>query len=334
MAHGIHIGYSSILTLQETIAAIALIKFELLKRFTKEFNLLEVDFPLICSEETGFNDDFRITERPVDFDIQPSGIVGEVLQSPNKWRRYVVKKYGIQENEGLLTFSNVLRRDIKQSDVNAVNFTEIGFDKLLGKNVFSFDLIHVTVEKVWECLGAIEKILIKKYDKLTEKFDKQFNWIAHNELEKSMRLLTYQERLNKYTRENGATVLYGLEEIIQDGILVPNESQDTFDWKLYAKIFVYNFYQEKAICIGYCGITVDKEVLKKQTTITKETNKIKTKFDAMIATNELPVTLSFGIYKSQLDLYLLEKQHISEVISSVWEDDFIEYAEKNEIQVL
>lgn len=29
-----------------------------------------------------------------------------------------------------------------------------------------------------------------------------------------MRLLSYQERLNRYTRENGATILYGLKIVL------------------------------------------------------------------------------------------------------------------------
>ncbi|MFU0252214.1 hypothetical protein [Spiroplasma sp. Moj] len=149
-----------------------------------------------------------------------------------------------------------------------------------------------------------------------------------------MRLLSYQERLNRYTRENGATILYGLKNSITNNTIEISESQDVFNWELYAKIFVYDFVLEKAICIGYCAATVNRDVLKSQLAVTKETSKLRTEYDAKVATNDLPVTLSFGLFKSQLDLFLLEKQHIGEVIASVWNDDFLEYVKKNGIEIL
>ncbi len=93
MAFGIEIGYSSILTLRETVEVISLIKRELVRRFIIQFNLLKVDVPLITTEEKGFDDDFWMTERPIDFNISPTNLVGEILQSHNKWRRNAIKQY-------------------------------------------------------------------------------------------------------------------------------------------------------------------------------------------------------------------------------------------------
>lgn len=129
-------------------------------------------------------------------------------------------------------------------------------------------------------------------------------------------------------------ILYGLKKVITNNTIEITESQDVFNWELYAKIFVYDFVLEKAICLGYCAASVNRDVLKEQLAVTKETIKLKTEYDAKVAKDELPVTLSFGLYKSQLDLFLLEKQHIGEVIVSVWSDDFLEYAEKNGIDIL
>ncbi|WP_425378015.1 hypothetical protein [Spiroplasma endosymbiont of Polydrusus pterygomalis] len=120
--------------------------------------------------------------------------------------------------------------------------------------------------------------------------------------------------MNRYTRENGATILYGLKNIITNNIIEISESQDVFNWELYAKIFVYDFFWKKLFVLAI----VLRVFLKNQLAITKETIKLKTEYDAKVATNEVPVTLSFGLYKSQLDLFLLEKQHIGEVIASIW----------------
>ncbi len=111
-----------------------------------------------------------------------------------------------------------------------------------------------------------------------------------------MRLLSYQERLNRYIRENSATILYGLKNSITNNTIEISESQDVFNWELYAKIFVYDFMLEKAICIGYCAATVNCDVLKSQLAVTKETSKLRTEYDEKVAINDLPVTLSFGFF--------------------------------------
>ncbi|MFJ1522505.1 asparagine synthetase AsnA [Spiroplasma sp. ald] len=334
MAFGIEIGYSSILTLRETVEAISLIKRELVRRFIIQFNLLKVDAPLITTEEKGFNDDFRMTERPIDFDISPTNLVGEILQSHNKWRRNAIKQHELLENEGILTTAMVLRRDIKQSNSQAVSFSEIGFDLLLEEKDITLLKIKQTIDKATNIVSNVEDILLLKFPQLNKKFKKKLNWTSQIELQKAMRLLSYQERLNRYTRENGATILYGLKNSITNNTIEISESQDVFNWELYAKIFVYDFVLEKAICIGYCAATVNRDVLKSQLAVTKETSKLRTEYDAKVATNDLPVTLSFGLFKSQLDLFLLEKQHIGEVIASVWSDDFLEYVKKNGIEIL
>lgn len=334
MAYDIQIGYSSILTLRETVEAISLVKRELVCRFIIQFNLLKVDAPLISSEEKGLNDDFQMTERPIDFDISPSNLVGEILQSHNKWRRSAIVRYELNENKGILTTAMVLRRDIKQSNSQAVTFSEIGFDLLLDEEKITLLKIQETIDKAINIISEVEDILLLKFPQLNKKFGKKLNWTSNTELQKAMRLLSHHERLNRYTREHGATILYGLKKVITNNTIEISESQDVFNWELYAKIFVYDFVLEKAICIGYCAASVNRDVLKEQLAVSKETIKLKTEYDAKVAKDELPVTLSFGLYKSQLDLFLLEKQHIGEVIASVWSDDFLEYAEKNGIDIL
>ncbi|AGM25618.1 asparagine synthetase AsnA [Spiroplasma syrphidicola EA-1] len=334
MAFKMQIGYSSILNPRETVTAISETKNELIKNLKTTFKLLEVEPAIICREETGLNDDFRISERPIDFDILPSNLVGEILQTHNKWRRSVIQKYDILNDEGILTVTNPLRRDIVQSINQAVVCSEIGFDILVEEKQLTMHNLEQIVKKLVKVIYHVEDNLLKTYPQLNRKFSEKTNWVNYNELVKSMRLLTYQERIDKYTRENGPVILYGLQDVIKNGSLDLNESFDVVDWELYTKIFVYDFILEKAICVGYCAASVGKEALKRQLAVTKEIIKIRTNYDAKLAKDELPPTITCGIYKTQLDLLLLEKQHIAEVVPSIWEDDFLEYVNKNGIEIL
>ncbi|WP_425378016.1 hypothetical protein [Spiroplasma endosymbiont of Polydrusus pterygomalis] len=107
-----------------------------------------------------------MTERPIDCNISPTKLVGEILQSHNKWRRNAIKQYELLKNEGILTTAMVLRRDIKQSNSQAVTFNEIGFDLLLDEKEITLEKIKETIDKATNRLLAIltkiKKLQIKK----------------------------------------------------------------------------------------------------------------------------------------------------------------------------
>ncbi len=111
-----------------------------------------------------------MTERPIDFDISPTKLVGEILQSHNKWRRNAIKQYELLENEVILTTAIVLCRDIKQSNSQAVSFSEIGFDLLLEEKDITLLKIKQTIDKATNIVSDVEDILLLKFPQLNKKF--------------------------------------------------------------------------------------------------------------------------------------------------------------------
>ena len=54
----------------------------------------------------------------------------------------------------------------------------------------------------------------------------------------------------------------------------------------------------------------------------------------MILNGELPPTIGGGIGQSRLCMLLMQRKHIGEVQSSVWDDNNIQYAKANNLTLL
>ena len=69
------------------------------------------------------------------------------------------------------------------------------------------------------------------------------------------------------------------------------------------------------------GIRVSPESLERQLKEANAEERRKMKFHKMLLDGELPYTIGGGIGQSRLSMLLLEKAHIGEVQSSVWDDE-------------
>ncbi|MDD4123854.1 MAG: aspartate--ammonia ligase, partial [Bacilli bacterium] len=86
--------------------------------------------------------------------------------------------------------------------------------------------------------------------------------------------------------------------------------------------------------ISSMGIRVDEKSLKKQLKITKCESRLNMPFHKLLINGELPYTIGGGIGQSRLCLVLLNKVHIGEVQTSIWDKETIEISKKRKITLL
>lgn len=282
MRYNFPIGYKSLLDKKTTLLAINLMTKLLKEKFCQFFNFHEINSAFVTTENKGLNDDFNLQERAIDFDIEPGGYIGEIFQSNNKWRRYTLYDSEFNISEGILVDAVSIRRDIYQNSIQSVIVDEIGFDIIVDDKLKSIETLKKYVFDIIKCLNEIEDEFIAQYRVLKKKITNEFNWISAKELKKTVSLLNFNETINKFTQENGLTVIYKLDEEIKKSSLDYKFSQDVFDWNLYALIYVYHPQLSCAINIGYCAFSVDKETFIDQNAITKENNKFKTFYDSIL----------------------------------------------------
>lgn len=334
MKYGITLGYNSKLTPTETIEGIDFVGTKLREALKKEFKLLQVPSAVITDKQLWLNDDAQGTRRAIDFDNESIEGYGEVLQSNNKWRRYFLHKNDFKEkNQGIMTDFTVIERDVKVDNISSIAYEEIGLEIIKDKK--EEKMIEDTISQIFAIIFEIDKAVKEKFPVLeSNHFGSTLTFITYKKLKEMYPLLSFKERLSRFGKDNGAFVIQDYVEKTINQERAKQFSSDVFDFKSYAKIYYYNKNCEKLISVGYVAYQVDRDTYKKQNTILKETQKSQTVYNHLIKSNELPLTLTCGIYINRIMMGFLEKQHIAEIYSSIWSQDFLDYCTKNNINIL
>ncbi|AUM62272.1 hypothetical protein [Spiroplasma monobiae] len=335
MKYGIALGYVSKLNFQETIQGIEYIKENTFKALKEKFNLLNVSSGIVTNKNLWLNDDFQQTKRPIDFDVTSQNEYGEIIQSNNKWRRYFLKNFD-EDNEtvnGIITNFTTVNRDAVLDNINSLIFDEVGLEILVDE--VDMDILNNNLIEIYKILCSIDTNLSKEYDNLNSfHFSKTLTFITYKKLRELYPLLTFSERLNKFGKDHGSFVIQDYAEKIMNQKNISQFSEDVFNLKTYSKLYIYNGECEKSVSLVYAGFQVDRKTLQEQNLILKENSKINNEYNHLIKSNELPLTLSVGIFTNRVLMTILEKQHIGEVHSSIWGSDFLEYCKANNIKIL
>ncbi|AGR41723.1 asparagine synthetase AsnA [Spiroplasma diminutum] len=335
MKYGIALGYVSKLNFQETVEGIEYIKENIFSSLKNKFELLNVTSGLITNKYVWLNDDFQQTKRPIDFDVISQNEYGEIIQSNNKWRRHFLKNLD-EDNEsikGIITNFTTVNRDSNLDNINSLIFEEIGLEILV--NEVDMEFLDNTLIDIYKILCTIDLKISEKYENLNDfHLSKTLTFITYKKLKELYPLLTFSERLNKFGKDNGSFVIQDYAEKILNQKNVGQFSEDVFNLKTYSKLYVYNGECEKSVSVAYAGFQVDRKTLKEQNLILKENSKINNEYNHLIKSNDLPLTISIGVFTNRVSMTILEKQHIGEVHSSIWGNEFIEYCKANNINIL
>ncbi|ASP27793.1 asparagine synthetase AsnA [Spiroplasma corruscae] len=333
MKFGIVLGYVSKLNFKDTLKAIELIKDSLFLGIKNKFKLISVDSGIVTNKRDWLNDDFQQTKRPIDFDIIDSKDFGEIILANNKWRRKILSNIEHLENKkGIISKFSTIDRDAKVGNTSSIIYDELGIE-LLTKEIDMKFLDSILIE-LYSLIYSIDIKTSEQYKNLKKShFAKTLTFVSYKKLRELYPLLTFKERINKFAKENGSFVLKDYVEKIINHKSMNSFSEDVFDFKTYSKLYVYNYECEKAVSIGYASYQVDREVLRKQNLLLKENYKNNTNYNYLIKSNALPVSLSSGLFINRVTMMILEKQHIAEVHSSIWDEEFIEYCRANKIKV-
>ncbi|QGS51386.1 hypothetical protein [Spiroplasma tabanidicola] len=334
MKFGIALGYVSKLSLLETIQGMEQIKKKIKESLKVKFSLIEVNSSIVTDKHLWLNDDNQQTKRPIDFDISYNNSYGEILQSNNKWRRYFLGELGLKENNvGIFTDFQAIERDSEISNISSVTYHEFGMEII--KTEYNIEEVNKAITGIFQIISTVDKEVSRNFTKLNiSHFGNTLIFVTHKKLKELYPLLTFNERINRFGRDNGSFVLQDYVEKLLNQSSANQFSSDIFDFKTFSKIYYYNSDCEKVVSIGYVSYTVDREMLKRQNNILKENVKTQTQYHHLLKSNKLPMTLSCGIFIDRITMGILEKQHIGEVQSSIWDQDFLDYCNTNNIKIL
>ena len=328
-------GYAALLDMKQTEQGIKLIKEFFQQNLSTELRLRRVTAPLFVLKGLGINDDLNGIERPVTFPIKDLGDAqAEVVHSLAKWKRYVLKKYGFSEDEGLYTDMSAIRRDENVDNIHSIYVDQWDWEKVITEKERNFDYLKETVKKIYEVFKKTENMLSEKYNKLKKFLPEEVTFITSQELENMYPELTPEERENEFAKKNGAIFIMQIGKILESGKRHDGRAPDYDDWNLNGDLIMWNPVLDRALELSSMGIRVDRDSLDRQLKELGMEDRKVLEYHRLLLDGKLPLTIGGGIGQSRICMFLLQKAHIGEVQASIWSNDIISLCEKNGINLL
>ena len=315
--------YKPVLNLYQTQVAIGNLRHSFQDKLALALNLKRVSAPLFVDPDTGLNDDLSGIERPVSFDIAETGGDAQVVHSLAKWKRMALHNYSFSEGEGLYTDMNAIRRDEVLSNIHSVYVDQWDWEKILPKGQRNIEYLKETVKRIVTVICDTSEELKWQYSKLKKNLERNVSFITTQELEDMYPDKTPKERENLYTQEHKTVCILCIGNKLKSGEKHDDRAPDYDDWQLNCDILFWNDILGRAFEITSMGIRVDAETLAKQLKKADCEDRKNRLFHKMLLNGELPLTIGGGIGQSRICMLLLEKAHIGEVQTSLWDDDTI-----------
>jgi aspartate--ammonia ligase len=121
---------------------------------------------------------------------------------------------------------------------------------------------------------------------------------------------------------------------LSDGKPHDGRAPDYDDWQINGDILFYNPLLDCAFEISSMGVRVDAVTLDHQLSLAGCDNRRSLPFHKMLLEGKLPQTIGGGIGQSRLCMLLLNKAHIGEVQSSLWDAETMAMFEHHGVTLL
>ncbi len=326
--------YKSKLNLIDTEKGIKIIKDSFEKNLAKELNLLRVSGPLFVKKSSGLNDNLNGVEKPVSFTINGVDDDIEVVHSLAKWKRYALNVYDIPIDSGIYTDMNAIRKDEHEDCLHSIYVDQWDWEKHINEQERNVSFLKKTVKKIYKAILATQHVILEKYPELDRVFEKNITFITSKKLLSLYPDLSPKERETEICKKYGTVFVIGIGAKLSNGKPHDLRAPDYDDWKLNGDILVYYPPLNQAVEISSMGIRVNKESLTKQLELTDNLDRLSLPFHQALINDELPLSIGGGIGQSRLCLVMLNKIHIGEVQSSIWNKEEKEKAKKENIKLL
>jgi aspartate--ammonia ligase len=320
-------AYAPTLDLYDTQAAIALIKSTFQEALAFALNLKRVSAPLFVEAATGLNDDLNGVERAVSFDIRETGTDAQVVHSLAKWKRMALHRYGFKPGEGLYTDMNAIRRDEELDNFHSLYVDQWDWEKVMRPDERNMDFLLGTVRRIVGAIGITRDVLNFRFPGVAPEIDREVAVVSTQELEDMYPDMTPRQREDEFVRTHRTTFLTQVGKRLKSGERHDGRAPDYDDWDMNGDILVWSDLFGRAVELSSMGIRVDSVALDRQLTESSHDERRTLTFHSMLLAGELPQTIGGGIGQSRLSMFLLNKAHIGEVQSSVWDAETIKACE-------
>ena len=327
-------GYKSSLDLYDTQASISLIKTVFEELLSKRLHLKRVSAPLFVLQSSGLNDDLDGKAKPVSFNAPNIDKECVIVHSLAKWKRMALYNYNFYEDNGLYTDMNAIRKDEKLDNLHSIYVDQWDWEKVINKDKRNIVYLYKTVGIIHECILDTLELLKLKHPSIETTLEKQLQIFDSEELIKMYPGLDSKQREYEVVKKYKSVFIKGIGHKLSDGKPHDDRAADYDDWNLNGDLLYYDELLDCPLEISSMGIRVDENSLLEQLKIKNEEYKLNYKYHKMIINKELPYTIGGGIGESRLCMLLMNKAHIGEVQSSVWDEETWNYCKEKGVIIL
>ena len=328
-------GYTSSLGMYDTQKGIGTLKRLFEDDLAARLHLRRVSAPLFVEASTGLNDNLSGVERPVSFTVSATGTEAQVVHSLAKWKRMALYRYDFYPGNGLYTDMNAIRRDEEVLDnLHSVYVDQWDWEKVITREERNVEYLKETVLQIVHAIADTCEKINEIYPVLGTHIDREVSFVTTQELEDMFPDLTPEQREDAYVREHPTTFLMQIGGKLRSGKVHGLRSPDYDDWNLNGDIIFWNDLLKRSFEISSMGIRVDSESLDRQLRESGCDDRRALPFHKMLLEDKLPLTIGGGIGQSRLSMLLMNKAHIGQVQSSVWDEETRAACEKAGIVLL
>ena len=328
-------GYTSSLGMYDTQKGIGTLKRLFEDDLAARLHLRRVSAPLFVEASTGLNDNLSGVERPVSFTVSATGTEAQVVHSLAKWKRMALYRYDFYPGNGLYTDMNAIRRDEEVLDnLHSVYVDQWDWEKVITREERNVEYLKETVLQIVHAIADTCEKINEIYPVLGTHIDREVSFVTTQELEDMFPDLTPELREDAYVREHPTTFLMQIGGKLRSGKVHGLRSPDYDDWNLNGDILFWNDLLKRSFEISSMGIRVDSESLDRQLRESGCDDRRALPFHKMLLEDKLPLTIGGGIGQSRLSMLLMNKAHIGQVQSSVWDEETRAACEKAGIVLL
>lgn len=327
----------------QTEKAIKLVKDTFEKKLAEQLCLLRVSAPRFLKIGKGLQDDLAGTQVPIGFKTKFVPEIIEIVHSLAKWKRYCLWKYGFKLGTGLYTDMDAVRKDEDADAIHSIYVDQWDWEKVITKEERSLTFLRQIVTKIYHAILETEAVVQESFPVLKAQLPKKITFIHSEELEQLFSKFAPKERERAITKKYGAVFLIGIGYPLKSGKPHDLRAADYDDWStettegkrgLNGDILVWDPIRKDVLELSSMGIRVDAKALDKQLEHMGLTERKTWEFHKAVLEDKMCLSIGGGIGQSRLCMLLLQKAHIGEVQSSVWDEATEKEFDKRKIPLL
>lgn len=324
-------AYEPKVNLKDTILYSSILKQQMIDYLINRFKCIYVD-PAIIVDNKKSALAYQFGDRIMSFDNK---INNSIFCLNSTQDNYLTLLSSTLKNENIVMFSPMIHRDATQTNLDSIINWEMNVELSMPINLNMEYFITLAKEVFYSILEIVKQPKLSKIHTIARKKTefKDFTIVNSQKIESSYPTLSLEEAFAHFCSQNKFVIVQHNIRKLKSGKSLEQFVPTAQDIDLSCGLYVYDSINNKPIHLISICKRPDGYMSNKQLNDTNPIELTNELYDEKLFSKHRPTNISLSINFTNLLFYLLDKVHLSEVVKSVWPDDFIEFTKTEKIEI-